>query len=96
MQFPELITTLMSDEFVAAIKERGTADPSWPKYPVEFNRTDWDVFITILQKLADYGNVSHKDIPEIVGWGDDEEEPVSAWARDWLSGIAITLNIEGI
>ena len=91
---PPVSFTALSDEFVAAILERGTTDGN---YPIELNATDFRVFITILHKLAQYGNVSHKDFPEIPGFGDDDwQEPIEGWAYEWLSGIGDTLNVEGI
>lgn len=95
MNFPPITTTMLSDEFIKAVTERGTADSSWPKYPIEFNTRDWKVFIRILQKLAEYGTVIPKDFYDILDF-DEDVEPITDWASDWLSGIGDTLNVEGI
>lgn len=58
------------------------------------NMTDFRVFVTILQRLALYDSVSHKDIESIPGYGDSESEPLGEWAASWYSGIAETLGIE--
>lgn len=90
----------LSDEFVAEVlrrQEQLKDEYGGNNYPITLNTTDFRVFITILQKLALYGNVSHKDFPEIPGFGDDDwQEPIEGWAHEWLSGIGDTLNVEGI
>lgn len=84
--------TFGSDEFMKAILEKGTKE----KYPIELNATDFRVFVTILQGLANYGVANHKTVPSIPGYGDEEFEPIEEWAASWLSGIAETLGVEGI
>lgn len=92
--------TALSDEFVAEVlsrQERMRDEYGSNNYPITLNTTDFRVFITILHKLAMYGNVTHKDFPVIPGFGDDDyQEPIQGWAQDWLSGIGDTLNVEGI
>lgn len=94
--------TFGSHDFMMAVLEK--ANREMP-YPIQLNRTDFRVFITILQRLALYGKVTHKDIETIPGYGtvrnddsgDDEEwDPIEHWAMSWLSGIAETLGVEGI
>lgn len=92
--------TFGSHEFMMAVFEAQLkSKDQWGgnNYPVEFNTTDFRVFITILQNLALYGKVTHKDIESIPGYGEDgETEAIEEWARSWLSGIAETLDVEGI
>lgn len=89
--------TFGSEDFIRALIEAQDRDVLFYKYPVEFSRTDFRVFITILHNLAFYDEVSHKDIPSIPGYGEDgESEPIGDWASSWLSGIAETLGVEGI
>lgn len=86
--------TFGSHKFMMAILEKANREAP---YPITLNRTDFRVFVTILQNLALYDGVSHKDIPSIPGYGEDgESEAIGDWAQSWLSGIAETLGIEGI
>lgn len=96
--------TFGSHDFMMAILEKQAKDLPGGKYPIEWNATDFRVFVTILQNLALYGKFTHKDIESIPGYGtvrnesgDDEEwEPIEDWAWQLLSGIAETLGVEGI
>lgn len=89
--------TFGSHDFMMAILENQARDLPGGKYPIELNATDFRVFVTILQNLALYDGVSHKDIETIPGYGEDgESEPIGDWAQSWLSGIAETLGVEGI
>ena len=84
--------TFGSPDYISAILEKGQKE----KYPIELAATDFRVFITILEKLALYDSVSHKDIPSIPGYGGEWTEPIGDWAQSWLSGIGETLGVEGI
>lgn len=92
--------TFGSHDFMMAVLEKAAlhrnADGGG-NYPIELNATDFRVFVTILQKLAMYAKVTHKDIETIPGYGEDgHSEPIEDWATSWLSGIAETLGVEGI
>lgn len=78
------------DGHMAIIEKANVGAP----YPFSMNMTDFRVFVTILQKLALYDSVSHKDIPSIPGYDDEETEALGNWAASWYSGIAETLGIE--
>lgn len=85
--------TFGSHDFMQAVIERGIREG----YPVTLNATDFRVFVTILEKLALYDSVNHKDIPSIPGYGEDGQlEPISDWAWQFLSSIGETLGVEGI
>lgn len=88
--------TFGSHDFMMAIIEKQMGELLGGKYPIELNTTDFRVFITILQKLALYGSVTHKDIESIPGYGNDDMEAIEEWSLSWLSGIAETLGVEGI
>lgn len=88
--------TFGSHEFMMAILEKQMGELPGGKYPIELNATDFRVLVTILQKLALYGSVIHKDIESIPGYGNDDMEAIEEWAWSWLSGIAETLGVEGI
>jgi hypothetical protein len=88
--------TFGSDEFMMAILEKQEKELPGGGYPIELNATDFRVFVTILQGLANYGVANHKTVPSIPGYGDEEFEPIEEWAASWLSGIAETLGVEGI
>lgn len=92
--------TFGSHDFMMAVIEKASLhrnDDGGSNYPIELNQTDFRVLVTILQKLALYARVTHKDIETIPGYGEDgESEPIEEWAWSWLSGIAETLGVEGI
>lgn len=89
--------TFGSESFMAALRAAQEGELPGGKYPVEFNSTDFTVFVQILKNLALYGTVSYKGIPVIPGYGEEGTlEAIEDWAVSWLNGIAETLGVEGI
>lgn len=91
--------TFGSHDFMMAVIEKQMASKDeygGNNYSITLNTADFRVFVTILQNLALYSKVTHKDIEAIPGFESESLEPISEWAWDWLSGIAETLDVEGI
>lgn len=92
--------TFGSDEFMAAILEK-RAKSIFGNYEIGLNAKDFQVFITILQGIALYGEIDRHKLNDLIGWttddpDPDETEPVEDWAWQFLSNIGETLGIESI
>jgi hypothetical protein len=93
LDFPRVSYTRNSPEYFKAIMERVTAEP----YAMALGGTDMTVFVKMLTAIAQYDSVTHKDIPSIPGYDNEESsEPFGWWADDFLSSIGESVNVEGI
>ena len=91
--------TFGSESFMEAVVKAQQGDLPGGKYPIEFNSTDFQIFILILKELALYGEVGRETrmaVSDILGTGTDDIEPIEDWAWGWLSGIGETLGVEGV
>jgi hypothetical protein len=89
--------TFGSDNFMEAIAlERMRMQEN---YPITLNDKDFRIVTEILRGLALYGEVDRHKLNDLVGWrygGNLDQDPIEEWAWNALSGIGVTLEVEGI